>query len=160
MAVRLFSVVVFGCERDRRVKTYVPRTDDIKREWFVVDVAGKPLGRVAVRIANVLRGKIKRTFTPSVDMGDFVVVVNAAKVELTGSKEDNKIYQRFSGYRGGLRQMKASLVRQRHPERLVEEAVHGMLPRNNMGRSVFRRLKVYPGDQHPHAAQKPKAMQV
>lgn len=114
------------------------------------------MGRLAVKIANILRGKNKVTFTPHVDTGDFVVVINAEKVKLTGRKDEQKIYQRYSGYRGGLKEIKASVVRERHPDRLIKLAVKGMLPKNNLGRKVFGRLKVYAGGGHPHTAQNPQ----
>lgn len=132
-----------------------PGTD---RLWFVVDAAEQPLGRLAVKIADVLRGKNKPTYTPNVDTGDFVVVVNAEKVKLTGRKEEQKTYQRYSGYRGGLKEFKASVMRERHPDRMIKLAVRGMMPRNNLSRKMFRRLKVYAGDEHPHAAQQPKEL--
>jgi large subunit ribosomal protein L13 len=142
------------------MKTFLPKDPGADRGWVLVDVAGKPLGRAAVRIANLLRGKNKVIFTPQVDTGDFVVVVNAARVRLTGRKETQKFYRRYSGYRGGLKLTPAAVVRERHPDWLVRWAVRGMLPRNNMGRQMFRRLKVYAGDQHPHAAQKPEPVHV
>ena len=141
------------------MKTTLPKpvTD---RPWWVVDAADKPLGRLAVKIANVLRGKDKACYTPHIDTGDFVVVVNAEKVKLTGRKNEQKTYKRYTGYRGGLREVKASVVRERHPDRLIKMAVKGMLPRNNLSRSMFRRLKVYAGSEHPHAAQKVRAIEL
>jgi large subunit ribosomal protein L13 len=126
------------------------------RAWLLVDAADKPLGRVAVKIADALRGKDKPTFTPHVDTGDFVVVVNAEKVKLSGNKDENKIYHRYSGWRSGLKEIKASVMRERHPDRMVRLAVRGMLPKNRLSRRVFRRLKVYAGTEHPHEAQNPK----
>ncbi len=142
------------------MKTSLPKESDIQRQWYVVDAAEKPLGRLAVGVTNLLRGRGKPIFTPHVDTGDFVVVINAEKVKLTGAKETSKTYQRFSGYRGGLDVRTAAFVRERNPERMVEEAVHGMLPRNHMSREVFRRLKVYAGEAHPHTAQQPKAVEL
>lgn len=142
------------------MKTTLPKTKDIERQWIVVDAADKPLGRLAVKIADVLRGKNKPTFTPHIDTGDFVVVLNAAKVKLTGSKNDAKMYQRYSGHRGGLKKIPAAQVRERHPERMVELAVKGMLPKNNLSRQTFRRLKVYAGADHPHEAQNPQAVEL
>jgi large subunit ribosomal protein L13 len=139
------------------MKTFLPKEADITREWFVVDADGKPLGRLAVKVANLLRGKNKVTFTPAIDVGDFVVVINAEKVKLTGRKETQKIYQRFTGFRDGLRKFDAATVRARHPDRMIKLAVQRMLPKNNLSRKVFRRLKVYSGAKHPHAAQKPAA---
>ncbi|MBI3403460.1 MAG: 50S ribosomal protein L13 [Acidobacteria bacterium] len=128
--------------------------------WHIVDADGKPLGRVATVVARLLQGKHKKTYTPFVDTGDHVVVVNAAKVKLTGRKEDQKIYRQHSGYEGGLREERARLVRQRKPERLVEEAVHGMLPKSTLGAAMYRKLKVYAGPDHPHTAQKPSKLEV
>jgi large subunit ribosomal protein L13 len=128
--------------------------------WHVIDADGRVLGRIATAAARLLQGKHKATYTPSLDTGDHVVVVNAAKVKLTGRKEDQKIYRQHSGYEGGLRETRARLVRQRHPERLVEDAVHGMLPKTTMGEAMYRKLKVYAGPDHPHAAQKPSKLEV
>ena len=124
--------------------------------WHIIDAEGQALGRLATLAARLLQGKHKPTYTPFLDSGDFVVVVNAAKVKLTGRKEDQKIYRRHSGYEGGLREERARLVRQRKPERLVEDAVHGMLPKTKLGAAMYRKLKVYAGPDHPHAAQKPQ----
>ena len=128
--------------------------------WHVIDADGQVLGRIATAAARLLQGKHKATFTPFIDTGDFVVVVNAAKVKLTGRKEDQKIYRQHSGYEGGLREERARLVRQRHPEKLVEDAVHGMLPKTKLGEAMYRKLKVYAGPDHPHAAQKPAKLEV
>ncbi len=141
-------------------KTYTVRESEIERRWFVVDATDETLGRLASRIAPVLEGKHKPTYTPFIDTGDHVVVVNAAKVKLTGRKEDQKIYRQHSGYEGGLRETRARLVRQRHPERLVEDAVRGMLPKTKLGEAMFRKLKVYAGPDHPHTAQKPSKLEV
>lgn len=122
----------------------------------MIDATDQTLGRLAVRIARILRGKDKPTFTPHLDTGDSVVVINAEKVVLSGRKEEQKIYQRYSGYRGGLKEKTAAQVRKRHPERLIELAVRGMLPRNRLGRQLNRKLKVYAGSEHPHAAQNPQ----
>jgi len=140
------------------MKTTLPKDPGDKRGWSIIDVNDKPLGRVAVVIANALRGKNRVDFSPQVDMGDFVVVINAAKVKLTGKKEDQKIYQDYSGYRGGLKETKASVVRERHPDRLIRDAVKGMLPKNRLGRRYSKRLRVYEGDEHPHAAQTPSVI--
>jgi large subunit ribosomal protein L13 len=126
--------------------------------WHIIDADGQVLGRLATVAARLLQGKHKAIYTPFIDTGDHVVVVNAAKVKLTGRKEDQKIYRQHSGYEGGLREERARLVRQRKPERLVEEAVHGMLPKTKMGAAMYRKLKVYAGPDHPHAAQKPSAL--
>lgn len=125
-----------------------------------MDAADKSLGRLAARVATILRGKDKPTFSPQVDTGEFVVVVNAGKVKLTGRKEEQKLYSRYSGFRGGLKQVPASAVRERHPERMIKNAVRGMLPKNRLARSMFKRLKVYAGDEHPHAAQGPRKIEI
>lgn len=142
------------------MKTFLPQDPGLGREWLLVDAAGKPLGRLAVAIANALRGKNKPSFTPCVDTGDFVIVVNAAQVKLSGSKESGKIYQRYSGWRGGRRVMPASEMRARHPERMIEQAVHGMLPGNHLCRRMLPRLKIYPAADHPHQAQKPRKVEL
>jgi large subunit ribosomal protein L13 len=142
------------------MKSFLPKDPGADRDWFVVDAAGIPVGRLGVKIANVLRGKDKPTFSPQVDTGAFVVVVNAAKVKLTGSKEEDKQYDRFTGFRGGHREVPAAVMRARHPERMIQSAVKGMLPKNRLCRHMFSRLKVYPGVEHPHAAQQPRALEV
>jgi large subunit ribosomal protein L13 len=124
----------------------------------VVDAKDAVLGRLAAKVANVLRGKNKPVYTPHVDTGDFVVVINAAQVKLTGKKEDQKSYMTYSGWRGGERYHAVKDVRARHPERLIEHAVKGMLPKNRLGRQMFRKLKIYPGAEHPHTAQQPQPM--
>ena len=128
--------------------------------WHIIDAEGQVLGRLATLAARLLQGKNKPTYTPFIDTGDHVVVVNAAKVKLTGRKEDQKIYRQHSGYEGGLREERARLVRQRHPERLVEEAIRGMLPKSKLGDAMYRKLKVYARADHPHAAQKPTKLEV
>jgi large subunit ribosomal protein L13 len=128
--------------------------------WHVIDANGQVLGRIATTAARLLQGKHKATYTPFIDVGDFVIVVNAATVKLTGRKEDQKIYRQHSGYEGGLREERARVVRKKRPERLVEEAVHGMLPKTKMGEAMYRKLKVYAGADHPHAAQKPSKLEV
>jgi len=128
--------------------------------WHVIDAEGRVLGRIASAAARLLQGKNKATYTPFIDTGDHVVVVNAAKVKLTGRKEDQKIYRQHSGFEGGLRETRARIVRARHPERLVEDDIHGMLPKTKMGAAMYRKLKVYAGPDHPHAAQKPTKLEV
>src|SRR5213080_1545317 len=128
--------------------------------WHLIDADGQVLGRIATKAARLLQGKHKPTYTPFIDTGDHVVIVNAAKVKLTGRKEDQKIYRQHSGYEGGLREERARLVRQRKPERLVEEAVRGMLPKSKLGDAMYLKLKVYAGSDHPHAAQKPSKREV
>ena len=128
--------------------------------WHLIDADGQVLGRIATRAARILQGKHKASYTPFIDTGDHVVVVNAAKVKLTGRKEDQKIYRQHSGFEGGLREERARIVRQRKPERLVEEAVRGMLPKTKIGEAMYRKLKVYAGPDHPHTAQKPVKLEV
>ena len=128
--------------------------------WHIIDADGQVLGRIASVAARLLQGKNKPTYTPFIDTGDHVVVVNAAKVKLTGRKEDQKIYRQHSGYEGGLREERARLVRARRPVKLVEDAVHGMLPKTKLGQAMYRKLKVYAGPDHPHAAQKPFKLEV
>lgn len=135
-----------------------PATPD--RQWHVIDADGLVLGRLATRAARLLQGKHKPTWTPYLDGGDHVVVINAARVKLTGQKEDQKIYRQHSGYEGGLREQRAKIVRQRHPHRLVEDAIRGMLPKTKLGEAMYRKLKVYAGADHPHAAQKPQKFEV
>ncbi|MFH1329042.1 MAG: 50S ribosomal protein L13 [Actinomycetota bacterium] len=144
----------------RRQKTFTPRPSDVDRHWWVVDADGLPLGRLASEVASVLRGKNKPTFAPHFDMGDFVVVVNAAKVQITGDKATQKRYYRHSGYPGGLRENSFEEMRAKFPERVVEQAVRGMLPHNRLGRQMYRKLKVYRGPQHPHSAQAPKPLAI
>ncbi len=132
----------------------------IERHWHVIDANGKVLGRIATAAARLLQGKNKAIYTPFVDTGDHVIIVNAAQVRLTGRKEEQKIYRRHSGYEGGLRQERASEVRHRTPRRIVEEAIRGMLPKTKLGDAMYRKLKVYAGPSHPHAAQKPILLEV
>jgi len=138
------------------MKTFSAKAEEIQRQWHVIDADGKVLGEVAVAAANLLRGKGKALYTPHVDCGDFVVVVNASKVRLTGNKENDKSYSTFSGYVGGMKRESVSKVRARRPELLIERAVRGMIPHNRLGRSIFRKLKVYSGPEHPHEAQAAK----
>ena len=128
--------------------------------WHLIDANGQVLGRIATRAARILQGKHKASYTPFIDTGDHVVVVNAATVKLTGRKEDQKIYRQHSGYEGGLREERARIVRKKKPERLVEDAVRGMLPKTKLGEAMYRKLKVYAGPDHPHAAQKPTKIEV
>jgi large subunit ribosomal protein L13 len=138
------------------MRTYIPKQGDIERAWYVVDATGQNIGRLASDIARVLHGKHKPTFTPNADVGDHVVVVNAAKVTFTGTKASNKKYYRHSGYPGGLRELSLEKMLQQHPERVLEKAIRGMLPRNRLGQDMYRKLKVYPGPSHPHEAQQPR----
>ncbi|HPR83138.1 MAG TPA: 50S ribosomal protein L13 [Pontiellaceae bacterium] len=136
------------------MKTFVANENDIEREWFVVDATDKSTGRLAVFIADLLRGRNKPTYTPHVDTGAFVVVINAEKVKLTGNKEEDKIYQDFSGYPSGQQNRSAAVIREKNPTRIITQAVEGMLPGNRLMRRTITRLKVYTGPNHPHSAQK------
>ena len=136
-------------------KTSTPSLTAIKRNWFLVDAEGQTLGRLASEIANVLRGKNKPSFTPHLDTGDFVIVVNAEKIEVSGKKTSQKLYRRHSGRPGGMKIEKFETLRERIPERIIEQAVKGMLPHNSLGRQQFKKLKVYKGSEHPHDAQNP-----
>ena len=140
------------------MKTYVPKQGDIVRQWYVVDAAGQNLGRLSSDIARVLRGKHKPIYTPNADVGDFVIVVNAEKVATTGTKLTDKMYYRHSGYPGGLTRMSLEDMLARHPERVIETAVRGMLPHNSLGADMLAKLKVYAGPKHPHDAQKPRSL--
>ena len=142
------------------MKTYVATPQTRQRDWYVVDAEGKTLGRLATQIANALRGKRKPEYTPHCDTGDFVVVVNAAKIAVSGDKRTSKLYYRHSGYPGGLRQRTLGEMLDRRPEEVIRIAVKGMLPRNRLARQQLRKLKVYAGPEHPHAAQQPKPMEV
>ncbi len=142
------------------MKTFSAKAEEIERHWHVIDAEGKVLGNVAVAAANLLRGKGKPIFTSHVDCGDYVVVINAEKVLVTGSKEDTKIYTSYSGYVGGQKRESVSKVRSRRPELLVERAVRGMIPHNRLGRQIFKKLKIYTGAEHPHDAQQVKAYEI
>ncbi len=142
------------------MKTYATKPSDIKREWYVVDAEGQTLGRLATRIATVLKGKHKVIYSPSMDTGDYVVVINAEKVTATGRKIDEKIYHRHTGFPGGLRQINLRDQLATHPDRVLRAAVKGMLPHNRLGRAMFKKLKVYAGTEHPHAAHKPKKLEL
>ena len=139
-------------------KTFITKLDDIKREWFYVDADGQSLGRMASKIAAILRGKHKPIFTPGLDTGDFAVVVNAEKVTVTGNKLTEKFYYRYSGYPGGMTAVSLRDQLAKHPNRVIEHAVWGMLPHNKLGRAMLKKLKVYRGPAHPHEAQNPKAL--
>jgi len=139
-------------------KTYYPKAGEVAREWYAVDAAGQNLGRLATRVARALLGKNKPQYTPGVDVGDFVVVYNAERIAVTGKKLDDKLYYRASGYPGGLKAVTLREQLARHPERVMQSAVWGMLPHNRLGRALIRKLKVYAGPDHPHASQKPKPL--
>ena len=142
------------------MKTYVATPESRQRDWYVVDAEGKTLGRLATQIADALRGKRKPEYTPHVDTGDFVIVVNAAKVRVTGNKRADKVYYRHTGYPGGIRSRTLAEMLQRQPEEVIRKAVKGMLPRNRLARRQLTKLKIYEGPEHPHQAQQPKPMEV
>ncbi|MBD2410671.1 50S ribosomal protein L13 [Nostoc calcicola FACHB-389] len=142
------------------VKTYLPPEASLEREWYIVDATDKRLGRLASEIAQVLRGKNKPEFTPHLDTGDFVIVINAEKVAVTGKKRTQKLYRRHSGRPGGMKTETFAKLQQRLPERILEHAVKGMLPKNSLGKQLFTKLKVYAGPTHPHEAQKPKELKI
>jgi len=135
--------------------SYMQKKEDLVRTWYVIDAEDLPLGRLATKVAHVLRGKHKPTFTPHMDCGDFVIVVNASKVALTGDKLDKKIYYNHSGYTGGLRERTARVMKESYPVEMVERAIKGMLPKGRLGRQMYKKLFVYAGEEHPHAAQQP-----
>lgn len=141
------------------MSTYMAKPNEVQRDWYVVDAAGQTLGRLASEIAKILRGKHKPTFTPHVDTGDFVIVVNAEKVELTGKKLDQKKYYHHSGYPGGLKETTYRKLMDKKPELVIEKAVKGMIPHNKLGRQIIKKLKVYAGPDHPHQAQQPKELE-
>lgn len=140
--------------------TQVAKKDEVTRDWYLVDVDNKVLGRVATEIANVLRGKNKPVYTPSVDTGDFVIVVNAEKIVLTGNKSADKIYYSHSGFPGGLKEISAGKLMEKKPEDIIKKAVKGMLPKNKLARHMLKKLKIYSGTDHPHKAQQPKALNI
>ena len=140
------------------MKTYSARPEQVKHDWFVVDAAGQTLGRISTEIAHRLRGKHKPEYTPHVDTGDFIIVVNADKVTVTGNKSEGKLYHHHTGYPGGLKTTNFKTLQQNHPTRIIEKSIKGMLPKNPLGRAMFRKLKVYAGAEHPHAAQQPKEL--
>jgi large subunit ribosomal protein L13 len=142
------------------VKTISAREQDIQRDWYVIDAQGQTLGRLATQVATLLRGKHKPTYTPHVDCGDYVIIVNAEKIHVTGQKMTQKNYYRHSGYPGGIKQVTLRDQLQKFPDRVVEQAVRGMLPKNRLGRRMFKKLKVYAGSDHPHQAQQPKSIEL
>jgi large subunit ribosomal protein L13 len=139
------------------MKTYSQKVSEVQRDWYVVDATDQVLGRLATQIAGLLRGKHKPTFTPHIDSGDFVVVVNAEKIKLVGRKPEQKVYYRHSGYPGGIKATPYKMMLAKHPDRILRSAVKGMLPKNRMGRRLLTKLRIYAGPEHPHAAQQPKA---
>ena len=143
-----------------RIKTYVTKPAEIERDWWVVDAKGQTLGRLAARLAPILKGKHKPTYAPNVDAGDFIIVLNAERIHVTGTKLDSKMYHRHSGYPGGLRSTTLRIMLEKHPDRVIQYAIRGMLPKNALGRQMLKKLKVYAGDKHPHEAQKPKTLEL
>jgi len=142
------------------MKSYMQKKETIERKWYVIDADGVALGRVAAKAAHVLRGKHKATYTPHIDCGDNVIIINAEKAKLTGNKLEDKMYYNHSQYVGGLRERTAKVMKEQYPEEMVERAVKGMLPHNRLGRAMYKKLFVYKGENHPHAAQKPEVMEV
>ena len=147
-------------ERDKKMKTFMQKKENVERKWYVIDAEGKTLGRVATKAATILRGKHKPTYTPSVDCGDYVIIINASKVNLTGNKLNDKMYYNHSGYPGGLRERTAKEMVEKYPEEMLERAVKGMLPHNSLGRAMGKKLFVYAGSEHKHEAQKPTALNI
>lgn len=143
-----------------RMKSFIKKPQNVERKWFIVDAEGKTLGKVASRVASILRGKHKSTFTPHVDCGDYVIVINAEKVEVTGRKRKNKIYKRHTGYPGGLKEVTFQQLQAAKPEEIIRHAVKGMMPKGKLGRQMYKKLKVYAGPEHGHAAQKPEMLEV
>jgi large subunit ribosomal protein L13 len=141
-------------------KSYLAKNEEVERKWYVVDATGMSLGRLASQVAKVLQGKHKPTYTPHVDTGDYVIVINAEKIVLTGKKLTQKKYYRHSGYPGGIKEQTAKEILEKYPERLIEKAVKGMLPNTTLGRHMFKKLKVYSGSNHPHEAQKPEKLEL
>jgi len=142
------------------MKTYLPKVDSVERRWYIIDASGMVLGRLAAKVTDILRGKNKPIFTPHMDTGDFVVVINAEKVVLTGKKEEQKLYMSYSGWKGGERYRSVAEIRARKPEFLIWHAVKGMLPKNSLGARLITKLKIYKGANHPHAAQKPEPLKI
>ncbi len=142
------------------MKTYSQKPAEIKREWFIIDLKGKTLGKVATEIANILRGKNKPTFSPHVDCGDYVIAINAKEIKLTGNKLEQKTYYRHSQYPGSLKQITASKLKEQKPEKIIINAVNGMLPKNKLRKEIIKKLKVFPGSEHTHEAQKPKILEL
>jgi len=142
------------------VKTYTVKASEIERDWYIVDAEGKTLGKLASSVAQILRGKHKPIYSPHLDTGDYVIVINAGKIRVTGKKLEQKIYYRHSGYPGGLKRIMLKDLLEKHPTRVIQYAVRGMLPKNRLGRKMFKKLKVYAGSAHPHAAQRPKPLEI
>lgn len=145
--------------KEREMKSFIAKPHEVERKWYVVDAEGKTLGRVASQVATVLRGKNKPTFTPHVDCGDYVIVINAEKVEVTGKKRKEKVYKHHTGYPGGLRETTFDKLIEKKPEEVIRHAVKGMMPKGKLGRQMYKKLKVYAGPEHDHAAQKPEKLE-
>ena len=142
------------------MKSYMQKKETVERKWFVIDAEGQVLGRVAAKAAHILRGKHKATYTPHIDCGDYIIIINAEKAVLTGNKLEDKMYYNHSMYPGGLRVRSAKVMKEQYPVEMVERAVKGMLPHNRLGRQMYKKLFVYAGSEHPHAAQKPEVMEI
>jgi len=142
------------------MKTFSAKAEEVERDWYVVDAEGKALGRLAAEIAHRLRGKHKPEYTPHVDTGDYIVVINAEKIGVTGNKEQDKMYYHHTGYIGNLKSISLGKLREKHPERIIQSAVKGMLPKNTLGRNMFKKMKVFVGAEHTHQAQQPKALEL
>ena len=151
---------MLGLESGSEMSTYIPSAKEINRKWFVVDASGKTLGRLATKAADVLSGKLNPKYVPYIDTGDHVIVINAEKIRLTGLKSQQKVYRRYTGFPGGLREESFTRLLNRRPEKIIEEAIKGMLPKSKMGRQMGTKLKVYRGEQHPHLAQSPEVLEV
>jgi large subunit ribosomal protein L13 len=143
---------------DGAVRTYIPKKNETVKKWWLVDASGRPLGRLSTLVAERLMGKNKPSYTPFMDVGDHVIVINAAKIVLTGKKREDKVYRRYSGYPGGLKEISAGKLLAKNPAKVIELAVWGMLPKNKLGRAMFKKLKVYADERHPHAGQKPEEL--
>ena len=143
-------------DKEDKMKSFIAKPHEVERSWYVVDAEGRTLGRLATEVASILRGKKKPTFTPHVDCGDYVIVINAEKIEVTGKKRKEKIYKRHTGYPGGLREVTFEKLQEKKPEEIIRHAVKGMLPSGKLGRQIFKKLKVYAGPEHNHSAQKPE----
>ncbi len=142
------------------MRTYIPKKSETEKKWWLVDASGRPLGRLSTMVVECLMGKNKPSYTPFMDVGDHVIVINAAKIVLTGKKKEDKMYRRYSGYPGGIKEISAGKLLARNPAKVVELAVWGMLPKNKLGRAMFKKLKVYADENHPHAAQKPEELKI
>ena len=157
---KILNLVFFETLFGKLMKTFLPKVEQSERKWHLIDADEQVLGRVAVKIADILRGKNKPEYTPHIDTGDFVVVTNAEKIRLTGQKETNKFYMTYSGWRSGDKYKSVAEVREKHPERLLMQAVKGMLPKNRLGSQMIKKLKVYVGPDHPHSAQNPELLTI